>query len=469
MVRRQGVTVRILKKLFADRTGNFAIMGAIAIVPILGAAGMAVDFSRAMDLKSRLQSAADAAVLGSIAERSAGVAQAVGMTMDGPVPLSEAEAEAFFKAQSGSGSGSGSGSVKEEGVGGEKIESEEEMKLELVKASVTKNGKDINAKLTYQATLKTSFLRILGKQSITVSGTATAVFQSQSFMDFYMLLDNTPSMGVAATPADVDKMIAATKNVSDSGSRNCAFACHIVAENGTVNPNSNYFVAKGAGIAIRIDVVAKAVKALTDEAERQQSYSNQFRMAAYTFGEKAQDVKLLKVAELTADLSKVRTGTQDIKLMSIPYQGYNNDQQTSFDNALTKINAEISAPGNGTTSANPEKVVFFVSDGVGDSNKPKNCTKKLTGTRCQEPIDISYCKTLKDRGIKIAVLYTTYLPLPNNSWYNSWIKPFQSEIGTRMEACASPGFYFEVSPTEGIEKAMKALFNKVVRTPRLTS
>jgi len=439
-------------------------MGAIAIVPILGSAGMAVDFSRAMDLKSKLQDAADMAVLGSIAERSAGVAQAVGMTTNGPVPLSEAEAEAFFKAQSG---GALSG-VAEEGTEVEKAASQD-VKLDLVKASVTKDGKDIKAKLTYQVTLKTSFLRIIGKDSITVSGSASAVYQTQSFMDFYMLLDNTPSMGVAATPADVDKMITATKNVSDAGSRNCAFACHIVAENGDINANSNYFVAKTNGVAIRIDVVAKAVKALTDEAERQQSYANQFRMAAYTFGETAQDVKLLKVAELTADLSKVKTGTQNIKLMSIPYQGYNNDQQTSFDSALTKINAEISAPGSGTTSANPEKVVFFVSDGVGDSNKPKGCTKKLTGSRCQEPIDITYCKTLKDRGIKIAVLYTTYLPLPNNSWYNSWIAPFQTEIGTRMQDCASPGFYFEVSPTQGIETAMKALFNKVIRTPRLTS
>ena len=457
------MTVRILKKLFADRAGNFAIMGAIAIVPILGCAGMAVDFSRAMELKSRLQNAADAAVLGSIAERSAGVAQAVGMTKDGPVPLSEAEAEAFFKAQSEANSSS-----INDGTAVEKNKSDEEMKLDLVKASVIKDGKDIKANLTYQATLKTSFLRILGKDNITISGSASAVYQTQSFMDFYMLLDNTPSMGVAATPADVDKMIAATKNVSDSGSRNCAFACHIVAENGTINANSNYFVAKNNGVAIRIDVVAKAVKALTDEAERQQSYANQFRMAAYTFGETAQDVKLLKVAELTADLSKVKTGTQNIKLMSIPYQGYNNDQQTSFDSALTKINAEISAPGLGTTSGNPEKVVFFVSDGVGDSNKP-NCTKRLTGSRCQEPIDTTYCKTLKDRGIKIAVLYTTYLPLTNNSWYNSWIAPFQTEIGTRMQECASPGFYFEVSPTQGIETAMKALFNKVIRTPRLTS
>jgi hypothetical protein len=451
------VTVRMLKQFFSDRSGNFALMGAIVIVPILGCAGMAIDFARAMEFKAQLQNAADAAVVGAIAEKSAGVAQAINMSQDGPVPLSEEEAEALFEAQMDP-----TNTMYDPAAA-------TDIKMDIVNASVKKSGKDIYAELTYQATLNTSFLRVIGKESITVSGKATATYQSQSFMDFYMLLDNTPSMGVAATPTDVDNMIKATAMVSDSGSRNCAFACHIVSEKGVINANSNYFVARNNGITIRIDVVAKAVAALTMEAERTQSYSNQFRMAAYTFGETAVDTKLLKVAALTADLTKVKAGTDKIKLMSIPYQGYNNDQQTSFDNTLTKIDAEIGTPGNGTSSASPEKIVFFVSDGVGDSNKPKGCTKKLTGTRCQEPIDVTYCKALKDRGIKIAVLYTTYLPLPNNSWYNSWIKPFQSEIGTRMEECATPGFYFEVSPTDGIEAAMKTLFNKVVRSPRLTS
>ena len=76
---------------------------------------------------------------------------------------------------------------------------------------------------------------------------------------------------------------------------------------------------------------------------------------------------------------------------------------------------------------------------------------------------------MKDRGIKIAVLYTTYLPLPTNGWYNEWIAPFQSEIGDRMRECASDDLYFEVSPTEGIEAAMKALFIKAVKAPRLAS
>ncbi|WP_275783707.1 TadE/TadG family type IV pilus assembly protein [Pararhizobium gei] len=448
--------MQLLKRLISDRAGNFGIMAAIAVIPVLGGAGMAIDYSRAVELKSRLQDAADAAAVGALAEKSAGVAQAIAMPNDGPVPLSEEEALALFNAQRDSGSL-------------DEIESEDpNMSVDSVEAIVRKKGRDINAEVSFKATMKTSFMRILGKDSITVSGKATATYQSQSYQDFYMLLDNTPSMGVAATPTDVANMIKATKNVKDSGSRDCAFACHIVSEKGVIDTTSNYFVARTKGITIRIDVVAKAVAALTETAGDQEAFTDQFRMAAYTFGETAMDVKLLKVAELTANLKEVKDKAQNIKLMSIPYQGYNNDQQTSFDDALQKMNAEIASVGDGATAKTPEKIVFFVSDGVGDSYKPQGCTKKTTGARCQEPIDTKFCEVLKKRNIKIAVLYTTYLPLPNNSWYNSWIKPFQSEIGTRMQECASPGFYFEVSPTEGIEQAMKELFNKVIRSPRLT-
>lgn len=60
------------------------------------------------------------------------------------------------------------------------------------------------------------------------------------------------------------------------------------------------------------------------------------------------------------------------------------------------------------------------------------------------------------------------MPLPKNAWYNTWIKPFQSQIATKMQACASPGLYFEVSPTQGISDAMNALFLRIIQSPLLT-
>ena len=121
--------------------------------------------------------------------------------------------------------------------------------------------------------------------------------------------------------------------------------------------------------------------------------------------------------------------------------------------------------------------MFLVSDGVSDANYPSTCTKPTTGGRCQEPLTVADCTALKDRGIKIAVLYTTYLALPTNAWYMSWIDPFNpgpygpsvnSEIAKNMQACASPGYYFEVSPTDGISQAMNTLFQKAVQQARLT-
>ena len=54
------------------------------------------------------------------------------------------------------------------------------------------------------------------------------------------------------------------------------------------------------------------------------------------------------------------------------------------------------------------------------------------------------------------------------SWCNTWIVPFASKIATNMQNCASPGLYFEVSPSQGISEAMNALFQKAVAQAHLT-
>lgn len=423
-----------------NRDGNFGIMTALILVPVIGVAGLAIDVSNALMVRSTLQAAADAAAIAAVAETSAGVMQAMQMQSDGKLSAAIEDAKKVF-------------------MGHAKMS--EDYELKNFDVDVVKTGSQLKAVFTFDASVPTMLARILGKTDLTVGGKAEAVFQTDTFRDFYLLLDNTPSMGVGATPTDVNTMVNSTGD-------KCAFACHIV-KNGVEDKNSYYYLAKKLGVTIRIDVVAKATAALMDTAKASRKSSNQYRMAVYTFGEKAEDTKLMEVSSLTDNLDQVKTKASQIGLMSIPWQGYDNDQQTDFDRALKNIGSLMGTSGTGASASNPEKILFFVSDGVGDAYKPTSCTKKTTNGRCQEPIDTTQCEALKSKGYRIAVLYTTYLPLPTNGWYNTWIKPFQNEIPTRMQACASPGLYFEVSPSQGIADAMNALFLKIVTTPRLAS
>ena len=254
----------------------------------------------------------------------------------------------------------------------------------------------------------------------------------------------------------------------------CAFACHDLS-----NSNDYYKLAKNLGVTMRIDVLRTATQKLMDTAKSTAVFSNQFRMAIYTFGASAKKSGLDTIQSLTSNLSTAKSAAAAIDLMTVPYQNYAADTATNFGDTLTDMDDAITKPGAGTTAAAPQKYLFFVSDGVADRiNGSPGCSRPVTNgsdpqtgksyVRCQEPLDVSFCTKIKDRGIKIAVLYTTYLPLPTNAWYNTWIAPFASQIGPNMQSCASPGLYFEVSPTQGISEAMNALFQKAVAQARLT-
>jgi len=127
-------------------------------------------------------------------------------------------------------------------------------------------------------------------------------------------------------------------------------------------------------------------------------------------------------------------------------------------------------------------VVFLVTDGVDDKivSLSSTCsgTPIATGSqyRCQQPVNTSVCTTIKNRGIRIAVLYTEYLPLTSNGWYNSYISPFNTpssstgQIAQNLQSCASPGLFYDVQSGGDITAALKQLFLKVVETaPHLTN
>ncbi|WP_244548347.1 pilus assembly protein TadG-related protein [Bosea vaviloviae] len=398
---------------------------AFALVPILALAGGVIDYTQAANVRIQLNAAADSAALAAVSQAA----------MLKSIADSKADAEKIFDANAVS----------------------YKSMLASRTVEITNVGLSRSAKVVYSANYPTHFASFVGQAKVVVSGTSSAAGARAPFIDFFLLLDNSPSMGVAATDDDIKVMVAKTSD-------KCAFACHQMDK-----ATSDYYtLAKSLGVQMRIDVVRTASQQLMDTAKSTATLTGQYRMAAYTMGASCNGKTLTTIQSITSDLTAAKSAASAIDLMTIPYANFDSDQCTDFNTTLTSMNAVISNPGDGSSASLPQKVLYFVSDGVADyanssSASSTKCSQKKSGTtRCQEPINTSFCKTIKDRGIKIAVLYTTYLPLPTNDWYNDWIKPFSAKIPTNMQACASPGLYFEVSPSQGIAEAMNALFQRIV-------
>jgi hypothetical protein len=318
---------------------------------------------------------------------------------------------------------------------------------------------------TASTIVTTYFMGIAGYKTIGVSASSSAAASLPSYIDFYVLLDNSPSQGIGATTADMTALQNAT---SDS----CAFACHDTYTSSTkktLQTNSYYSIAKKLGIKMRIDLVRDATQSLTDTATASQLVNNQYRMAVYTMGSDCASIGLTTISALSSSLSSVKTAVSAVDLMTIPYNNYNNDMCTDFDGTLTSMNTTIPTPGDGSSSS-PQKWLFFVSDGVADYYYPATCTKTtVSGGRCQEPLTTAICDTIKARGVKIAVLYTSYLAITNNSWYTTYIAPWRSSIGTKMQSCATSGYYYEVSSDANISDALNSLFQKAIAAAHLTN
>jgi hypothetical protein len=308
-----------------------------------------------------------------------------------------------------------------------------------------------------------------GETNWPISGSSASTASTSPNINFYLLLDNSPSMNIAATTAGINLMVS---NTSAQGG--CAFACHETnpaADNlGNPHGEDNYTLAQNLGVTTRIENMAAAASALTTTASNTEASNNAaYQMAIYTFNYSGIDA----VQTLTSNLTTVSNAAATIQPLEVydnsclTASNCNNDTDTNFDQAMTAMNLLMPLPGTGASSSTPQEVLFLVSDGVEDDNTGL-CSKALSGTRCQAPFDTTVCTTVKARGIRIAVLYTTYLPLPTNSWYNSWISPWQGQIATNMQNCASAGLYFAITTDGDISTALQALFEQAVATARLS-
>ena len=430
--------------------GGVAILTAILIIPLTFALGLAYDFTMASNRKDQIDGMADAAALGAVTPSM----------MAQSSTTAQARATSLFNDQVATVSGATYSSTG--GV--------------IVTVVDTPLGATItrNVTLTYTAASPNVFAGILGLPAFQIAGNASATSGGAPNIDFYMLLDDSPSMEIAATQSDINTMVSHTSQQSGG----CAFGCHESNPSGSDNagnPNGedNYTLARALGVTLRIDLVNTATQNLMATAQTTEEQNHAaYRTAIYTM-----DYNFTTLQTLTSDLTTAQQSAANIA-SPIVYNNNcltksncNNDEDSVLDQGLSDINTAMPNPGNGTNNAGdtPQEVVFIVSDGVVDQGVTGggNCgssTRQCAGINTLA----NWCTTLKNRGIRIAFLYTTYYPLTTNAFYNSYVSPFQSQVATDAQNCASPGLFFQVDTGGNISDALQTLFLRAVSTARLT-
>jgi Flp pilus assembly protein TadG len=426
-----------LRRFRRDEGGAMALFAGLSAVPIIFAVGAGIDYSTASMAKTKLQAVADAAALAAVDHTA----------ITGSSSAAQATAQSVFNSEAAN--------IKNISLGN-------------VSVTVTDSATGRTAVVNYTATKTNLFMSVVGLPTTTINGAATSAAGLSVNINFYLLLDNSPSMNIAATSSGIATMVANTQ--AQGG---CAFACHETnpsADNlGNPNGEDNYTLAQKLGVVTRMQNLASATQSLmTTAANTEGSNTTQYQMAIYTFANSG----LSTIQALTSNMTTAKSAAANINVLQVYSNNWltktnqNNDTDTNFESAMSAINTIMPSPGLGTPNSTPQEVLFIVSDGV-DDEVSSTCSASLDGNRCQQPFNTSWCTSIKNRGIQIAVLYTAYLPLPTNSWYNNWIAPFQNQISPNMQSCASPGMFFSVTTDGDIAAAMQTLFAQAISTARL--
>jgi Flp pilus assembly protein TadG len=445
------MSARHLRILIRNRQATVAITFALALIPVTIAVGASVDYTMAALHESQMNAYADAAALAGV--KPAMMSQDDSASVTAATNTFNAQAEAYTGVNYNPGN---------------------------LSVTVADSGVRRTVTVTWSAKSQNTFAGILGLATTAIGGSAQAVGSLAPNINFYLVLDSSPSQAIAATQAGINTMV---ENTPSQGG--CAFGCHESNPQadhlGNPNGEDNYTLARNLGVTLRIDNVTAAAQGLMTTAQTtEQSNGAAYEMAIDTF-----DVGVTNIQTLTSNLTEAQQSAGNISLLEVYDQNCltetncNDDEDTNYDLAMNTINTLMPDPGNGTRSSGdtPQEVMFLVTDGVEDEYQmPALNPTTLDPGRQQYLMNSNsdWCSTIKNRGIRIAVLYTEYLPLPTNAWYENFdgsgagISSFQSAIGQQLKNCASPGLYYEVETGGDITAALNSLFQTAVQTSHLS-
>jgi Flp pilus assembly protein TadG len=213
-------------RFFGNKSGNVAMMFAIVCVPVISAVGCAVDYSMATRMRAKLQSAADAASVASISQQSPGYLAAATMSSNGSVTAGVTDANKIFDGN---------------------ISNVSDYANLTRTSTVTKTGVKLASTVQFSADIPVTFMKLLGWQKLTVTGTSGSTSSLPPYLDFYLMLDVSGSMGLPSTAGEQARLAAVNPDNYVQYPTGCTLACHFSPQNSACTdsgtqgyPTNNY-------------------------------------------------------------------------------------------------------------------------------------------------------------------------------------------------------------------------------------
>src|SRR6266566_190638 len=476
----------LISRFRRDNKANVVVIFAFSLVPILTGIGCATDYSLAVRMKAKMQSSADGASVASISANSAGYNAAILMTSNGSVPAGVTEANNIFN-----------GNLS--GVPGYNNLS--------VTSTVTKTKSMLTSNVQFSAQVPTTFLNIIGYQYLTITGSSSSSASLPLYLDFYLMLDVSGSMGLPSTNAEQTRLAAINPDMFSQYPGGCTLACHFTVANSCGNSNQKY--------PTNNECLGYWISRVSPTA-----YASLINQASTVSVPKAQPglpnsmLSGLPNSLLSGDPSSLSSvsscptdGTANCIQLRADAVGYAVNQLFTTANATAKIpnqfriglypfirylyayfalttningsstNSTTTSVGDGSASNSTLPYVFVVTDGAQDPQVKAINGGSWSGSNHATVIatgSSSPCKPLKDRGIIISVLYIPYQPIqnPNTSFANNedgYANSNIASIPASLQDCASPGFFYTANSPTDITTALNAMFNHAVVTAHITN
>lgn len=430
----------------AERSGNVAIITALAALPMFGLMGFAIDYGVAMSDKAKLDAAADAASMAGLT-----TAQTVikgGGSVASAFQQGKVQASAAFAANAGA-------------------------VAFLSNLTVTPNlqqpvAQTLTSSVSYAATVTNSFSRLIGIPQTPVKGLSSATLALTTYINYYIVVDNSQSMGIGATPQDMTNLYVRSSglNLVNGG---CVFGCHVTSPG---DPYSMEDVAHNMlpRINLRIDSAAAAVQTVVAQAQAQSGSSGAIKIGLYTMsGYPMSGSRLTTVAAPTANFANLTAAASTIDLG--PNDGTAGFGDSDFIDSVTSFNAILPSQGNGTSATSPINYVVIITDGVQDV-PGGGCW----GGHCTAAFPVNECYPLQAKA-NVGVINTVYNPIyaGNNQAfglddrYTGMVKPIFPDVAPNLQACvSSPKLYFEATDGPAIASSLSQLFASTATAARFS-